>query len=545
MSKQFVIDDLKREVVLSPDDARLRFELGSAFFGDTQYPNAIKQLEKALTIDDNYRDARLLLVRALEMADRHREAYEQLEKAVKRSPDDLEFRERLLDIFMSIGRLDDAILHARHLAQVDGTKHTRFVTLSELYKNKGLTLQAAQALEQAHRMRPEDQALAADLRQLYLDLGDDAGAERVAGLRDRAYFVRQAKGTIGQLKLAGSLVDVGRLLVAGDVGGAKRALSVVDLSEQSGAEFELLRAEIALIDGNLDRAEKSLRACLDRAPTLALAWNRLGDVTQSRGKLREALAHYERAVNLDPNDANALEDLGDLYSTLGEREKAESHYRRAAALDPNARAQDKLKSLAGLDARNNKPRVGWIYILSAALRDGEPFIGIADELEAAALPGRGDFVMSGNAGQSMEDSGRVAFSCLRARAAELGVADFVRDRDLHIHVVGNPEIKRDGGSAGLAFVLASISAYTGRPVREKLAASGVITISGEVQPVGGIHEKVIAAHLIGIRTVVLPKRNMRAARDLPDEVADAMEIIYVDTVAEAIDKALLKNSDFK
>ena len=543
MATQFVIEDLKREVVLSPEDARLRFELGQAFFGDTQYPNAIKQLEKALSLDDNYRDARLLLVRALEMADRHREAYEQLEKAVKRAPDDLEFRERLLDIFMSIGRLDDAILHARHLSQVDGTKHTRFVTLSELYRQKGLTLQAAQALEQAHRMRPEDPSLAADLRQLYLDLGDDAGAERVAGLRDRAYFVRQAKATIGQLKLDGALQEVGRLLAAGDVAGAKRALSICDVT--GTPEYELLRAEIALIDGNLERAEKSLRACLDKLPTLALAWNRLGDVTQSRGKLREALAHYERAVALDPNDANALEDLGDLYSTLGERDKAESHYRRAVAIDPAARAGEKLRSLGGLDTRNTKPRVGWIHILSAALRDGEPVIGIADELEAVALPGRGEFVMSGNAGQSMEDSGRVAFSCLRARAAELGIADVIRDRDLHIHVVGNPEIKRDGGSAGLAFVLASISAYTGRPVREKLAASGVITISGEVQPVGGIHEKVVAAHLIGIRTVVLPKRNLRAARDLPEEVADQMEIIYVETVAEAIDKALLKHSDFK
>ena len=111
--------------------------------------------------------------------------------------------------------------------------------------------------------------------------------------------------------------------------------------------------------------------------------------------------------------------------------------------------------------------------------------------------------------------------------------------DLHLHAT-DTEKNKDGASAGLALVLAGVSAYTQRPLRAHLAATGEITIMGEVKPIGGVHEKVVAAHLAGIRTILLPRRNLREGRDLPDEVAAKMELIFVDTVAEAIEKALLK-----
>jgi ATP-dependent Lon protease len=91
----------------------------------------------------------------------------------------------------------------------------------------------------------------------------------------------------------------------------------------------------------------------------------------------------------------------------------------------------------------------------------------------------------------------------------------------------------------LALVLAGLSAYQQRPLRAGLAATGEITIHGEVKPVGGIHEKIVAARLAGFRTVLMPRRNIKEARELPAEVASKMEIIFVDTVAEAVAKALV------
>jgi ATP-dependent Lon protease len=131
----------------------------------------------------------------------------------------------------------------------------------------------------------------------------------------------------------------------------------------------------------------------------------------------------------------------------------------------------------------------------------------------------------------------VAFSCLKFKARDLMIGELVASYDLHLHFT-DTEVGKDGPSSGLALVLAGVSAYQQRPLRAGLAATGEITIHGEVKPVGGIHEKIVAAHLAGFRTVLMPRRNIKEARELPSEVASKMELVFVDSVAEAIAKAM-------
>jgi len=295
-----------------------------------------------------------------------------------------------------------------------------------------------------------------------------------------------------------------------------------------------LRGELLLIEGEAERAEKAFRAVVDRAADFGLAYNRLGDLLQHRGELRQAVGFYELALRHCPDDANAAEDLGDVLATLGERERAIAMYRTAADRDPTSRAADKLRSLddAARAAASTQPQIGKIGVLGWT-----PSGGAVSPLEAVAVVGHGQLIFSGNVGPTSREAGMVAFSCLKLKARDLQIGELVASYDLHLHFT-DTEVGKDGPSSGLALVLAGISAYQQKPLRAGLAATGEITIHGEVKPVGGIHEKIVAAHLAGFRTVLMPRRNIKEARELPSEVASKMEIVFVDSVAEAIAKAM-------
>jgi len=548
MSQQFLIDDLKREVVLRPDDARARFQLAEALFGDGQYTAAIKQLEKAIALDPDDLNARRLLARSYERDGREQEAVKSLEEMVRRHPDDLGARDELTELLMAQGRIDDALLQATHAARSEPHNPRRYVTIAELARMKLLHDRAREALEEAQRLSPEDPQIATMLRELYLDLGDEAASERMAGEKSRTYYIAQTKKAFQdksahsvRAKLPSGLQAAADALAMGDAASAKRALVACSPEDRESAGFELMRGEIFLIDGDLDRAEKHLRAAVAIDGGVGLAWNRLGDIVQSRGRLREAVGLYERAVACAPEDANAWEDLGDLHATLGDKARAAEMYQKAEALDPRGKAREKRESLSSSKKTgafgDDQPRVGRIGVLGWTPRGGA-----VSPLEAAAIIGKGDLIFSGNVGQVGREAGQVAFSCLKARARELGIEELVGKNDLHLHFT-DTEFGKDGPSSGLALVLAGVSAYTNRALRPRLAATGEITIYGEVKPVGGIYEKIVAAHLAGVRTVFLPRRNLRDGRDLPDEVAAEVELIYVDSVAEAIGKAMHSGGD--
>src|SRR5262245_17760737 len=160
-------------------------------------------------------------------------------------------------------------------------------------------------------------------------------------------------------------------------------------------------------------------------------------------------------------------------------------------------------------------------------------------IEATRMKGKGTLALTGQLGDVMKESGQTAMSWIRAHARELGVSpDFWETSDLHVHVPAGA-IPKDGPSAGVTMTVALASLLTGRRVRPDLAMTGEVSLSGRVLPVGGIKEKVLAAHRAGVRTVILPRRNEKnLVEDVPPAVRDVMTFHLVDSVSEALELAL-------
>ena len=156
-------------------------------------------------------------------------------------------------------------------------------------------------------------------------------------------------------------------------------------------------------------------------------------------------------------------------------------------------------------------------------------------IEAVSVPGKGKNITTGKLGDVMQESIKAAMTVVRRRAHRLGIRDdFYEKRDLHIHV---PEgaTPKDGPSAGIAMTTAIVSVLTGIPVRADVAMTGEITLRGEVLPIGGLKEKLLAAHRGGIKVVLIPEENVKDLADIPDNVKNKIEIIpakWIDRVFE-------------
>jgi ATP-dependent Lon protease len=160
------------------------------------------------------------------------------------------------------------------------------------------------------------------------------------------------------------------------------------------------------------------------------------------------------------------------------------------------------------------------------------------QIEATLVKGRGGVTLTGKLGDVMQESAQAALTCIRARAERLGMSlDFIRKRDLHIHI---PEgaIPKDGPSAGITMATAMASALTRVAVRKNVAMTGEITLRGKVLPIGGVKEKILAAHRFGIDTIILPKDNEKDLGELPEEVRDAITVQLVETIDEVLLLAL-------
>jgi len=159
-------------------------------------------------------------------------------------------------------------------------------------------------------------------------------------------------------------------------------------------------------------------------------------------------------------------------------------------------------------------------------------------IEAVVMPGKGKSITTGKLGEVMQESIQAALTVVRSRSAKLGVPeDFYQKIDLHIHL---PEgaTPKDGPSAGIGICTAMVSILTGIPVRADVAMTGEITLRGEVLPIGGLKEKLLAAHRGGIKTVLIPEENVKDLTEIADNVKNRLEIIPVKWIDQVLELAL-------
>lgn len=190
------------------------------------------------------------------------------------------------------------------------------------------------------------------------------------------------------------------------------------------------------------------------------------------------------------------------------------------------------------DAADKQPQVGLVNGLAWTSVGGEMLT-----VEVAVLPGTGKIQLTGQLGNVMQESAQAAITCIRERAKALELeSDFYGKTDIHVHL---PEgaIPKDGPSAGITLFTAVTSALTGIPVRAGLAMTGEITLRGRVLPIGGLREKLLAAVRAGITTVLIPEKNRKDLRDVPEDILDALEIVYVDSADEVLEHALMKQAE--
>ncbi|MDX2014724.1 MAG: endopeptidase La [Myxococcaceae bacterium] len=197
----------------------------------------------------------------------------------------------------------------------------------------------------------------------------------------------------------------------------------------------------------------------------------------------------------------------------------------------------KVKKLLGVprvpqDKNEKLDQVGMVNGLAWTEYGGEVL-----HTEATTMPGKGKLIVTGVLRDVMKESAQAAVTWVRTRARRLGIDDaFFEKNDMHIHFPG--AFPKDGPSAGVTMATALVSAITKIPVRRDVAMTGEITLRGRVTPIGGLKEKCLAAHRLGIKTVVIPRENKKDLRDVPKNIRAALRIVMVDSVDEVLREAL-------
>lgn len=197
-------------------------------------------------------------------------------------------------------------------------------------------------------------------------------------------------------------------------------------------------------------------------------------------------------------------------------------------------AEDLGASRYSYERVGKKPEIGVVNGLAYTVVGGDTL-----QIETTVMQGTGKLELTGSLGDVMKESARAAMSYVRAHATELKISeDFYKNLDIHIHV---PEgaVPKDGPSAGVTMATALVSALSGVPVKQSVAMTGEITLRGRVLPIGGLKEKLLAAHRAGIETVLIPKDNVKDLEEVPDNVLSALKVVPVEHVDQVLKHALL------
>jgi ATP-dependent Lon protease len=528
------LHDLKRLVVLEPENAEARFGLAEALFGEQRFADAASQLETALAHAPGHVNARRLLARSYLAEGRPVPAERVLREGLRLRPDLPDLRDSLAEVMEAVHRLDDALLHLEEADRLAPDQVRRLAVMADLFLKRRLLPKAQAVLERAVRIAPDRRDLRARLDEVVMELGGTPDCPESPMDRGRDFLLGRTRealeGSAFRAAASGPLREAAVALRLQDLKAARRALVLVPSSSEISPLVHFLRGEILLAEGDREKAEAAFARAIVAAALEPLASERLGELLLARGAADAAALQFGRAAQGDEASATALIGLGDAYWSLGRRDDAASSWERALRREPGGPAAVRLAALrpSAEEERHSLGRIGAL--------GWDPTGGTVSLIEAVAVPGKGELIFSGNVGPIGQEAARVAYSCLKARASELGVEERMRGHDLHLHFA-DTEMQKDGPSAGLALALAGLSALTGRPLRPFLAATGEVTLSGGVKPVGGLHEKLVAACLAGMRTVLLPRKNVLDARGLPSEVTTRLGLVYVDSLREALHAA--------
>ncbi len=264
--------------------------------------------------------------------------------------------------------------------------------------------------------------------------------------------------------------------------------------------------------------------------------NGLGDVEVklSDTAIRTVIRRYTREAGV----RNLERELAGVFRKLA-REAVKN------GKSPFAVDQKKVLKLLGMpkvpkDKNEKENQVGMVNGLAWTEFGGEVLV-----TEATTMPGKGKLIVTGVLREVMKESAQAAVTYVRSKARRFGIEDkFFEQNDLHIHFPGS--FPKDGPSAGVTMATALVSAITRIPVRRDVAMTGEITLRGRVTPIGGLKEKCLAAHRLGISTIIVPRENKKDLREVPKKVRKAIKIVLVDYVDEVLREALVleKPSEF-
>ena len=192
------------------------------------------------------------------------------------------------------------------------------------------------------------------------------------------------------------------------------------------------------------------------------------------------------------------------------------------------------KEKVSFELANEKDEIGIVRGLAWTSVGGDTL-----QIEVNLIKGAGKLVLTGQMGDVMKESANIAYTCVKSLADtyKIDIKDF-EDKDVHLHIPAGA-VPKDGPSAGITMTTAILSAFTNKKVRKDVAMTGEITLRGRVLPIGGLKEKLLAAKLAGMKTVIVPKKNKLDVEEISKEILDKLEIVYADEIKEVLDLALI------